>query len=66
MRSQHATVAAGLASAAFVLGDRGPSLLLKHPGISWLIDTKDYGRTHTPDLEPRWLVEETRSETTGD
>ena len=61
VRSSRASTAAGLAWAAFVLGDRAPVHLIKYPDIAWLIDTHQHGLTHTPDLAPSWAAAEQAS-----
>lgn len=58
VRAELAAVAAGLASAAFVLGDDTHEVLKNRVGLGWVLDTEANGRSHSPGMAPTWLVEE--------
>ena len=55
VRAEQASVAAGLAAAAMVLGDETGSVLKNRPGLQWLLVTEAGGKTHTLGLTVDWL-----------
>lgn len=55
VRAEQASVAAGLAAAAMVLGDETRSVLKNRPGLQWLLVTEAGGKTHSLGLTVDWL-----------
>lgn len=53
--AQRASIAAGLAAAAFVYGDEAPEMLRRRPGTQWMLSTQAGGGRSSPGLEVRWL-----------
>jgi thiamine biosynthesis lipoprotein len=55
--AQRASIAAGLAVAAFIQADDAPQMMRKRPGAQWMLSTAEGGRRGSAGLEIDWVSE---------